>query len=124
MFCARCGHQIPDATEVCPLCGKEATFHLSPSESAVQAPMFPAANPVAAPVSQRPIDASLKGVGGWLRAFCVIVAILTPLRLAMSGLDISVAPEKLIDWGIAVLSVTVGVMIWAVHPRTIEVLRG
>ncbi len=73
MFCARCGQQIPDATEICPLCGQEATLKLEPVAAATPAKSFPY-DFVAIPQ-----DTSPKGVGGWLLLYCLSLTVLMPI---------------------------------------------
>jgi hypothetical protein len=74
-------------------------------------------------VVQRPIDSSLKGVGGWLMLFCVIVTIISPLRMMVSVFSAPFEVWQLADIGLTVLSISAGVLIWAVHRAAIPVLR-
>ncbi len=41
LFCARCGEQIPDATEICQLCGQETTLKLGPVAATTPAKSVP-----------------------------------------------------------------------------------
>jgi hypothetical protein len=80
MFCARCGEQLPEASEICPLCGQEANVKLL--SVSTQAPVAPA--PALDPSSAGfvlPIRRDLQGVGGWLLFFCIGLVILGPVWL-------------------------------------------
>jgi hypothetical protein len=78
MFCARCGQQIPAASEICPLCGQEATLKLEPVPPLISpAPSVPYAFVTV------PQDLGLHGVGGWLWAYCFISTILVPLGILL-----------------------------------------
>src|SRR5262245_35677724 len=74
MFCARCGQQIPDASQTCPLCGREASIQLQPRAMADLSPLTPPAVP-SFPVARQ----DLQGVRGWLLFFCIVTGVLTPL---------------------------------------------
>src|SRR5215471_5936163 len=90
MFCARCGEQIPDTSEICPLCGREATVQLQPQEPLVLQAAVGAAPAMATPpgglpdVQVRPINPKLRGIGGWLLFFCVSITILSPMAVMNS----------------------------------------
>jgi len=127
MFCARCGEQIPDTSQTCPLCGRETTLNLPPP------PPLPAAAPAVAPAHiqwpdeprqigppmRRP---DLKGVGGWLLFFCIIRTVLAPLflltRLGGSSFD----PANLLDLAFTAFGVLVGIMIWIVNASAFVLL--
>src|SRR5215472_6886400 len=72
MFCARCGEQIPDASELCPLCGQEANLKLiaQPAPAVPSRPEFP--------IGSLPVVHGPKGVGGWLLFYCMSLTILGP----------------------------------------------
>jgi len=120
MFCARCGQQIPEASEICPLCGREANIQLPPQPSSLGA--VTGVGP--APVSNG-YAPGLKGVGGWLFFFCISTSILTPL-FSLPGLERLVAvrsPWAFYNLAIIVFSVVVGVSVWRVSPDAIPLLR-
>lgn len=127
MFCARCGQQIPDASEICPQCGREATVNLGPPPPAPmsaaaatpgQINWLPEPEIISAP-ARRP---DLKGVGGWLLFFCISLTLLGPLlmfiRLWGSGFEL----ESMLDLALTAFGVLVGTMVWHVHPRAFVLL--
>lgn len=129
MFCARCGQQIPGASEICPLCGREATLKLDPP------PAIPAAVPATAVAPgqiQWPVEPAvirppmrrpdLKGVGGWLLFFCISLTLLTPLLTLVIMWSSNFGPEGMIDLALTAFGVVVGIMIWNVHPRAFLLL--
>ena len=126
MFCARCGEQIPDASEKCPLCGREATLHMPPpplpSAAAAPAPgqiRWPDEPYQIGPPKRRP---DLDGVGGWLLFFCITRTVLAPLvtvaRLSSRGLD----PGSVIDLSFTAFGVLVGIMVWIVNSSAFVLL--
>jgi len=61
MFCARCGGQIADTAEICPLCGREASLRIEPPP--------PLPGPALQPQYAVPVFAAITGphgIGGWL----------------------------------------------------------
>ena len=122
MFCARCGQEIPDKTQICPACGGAAP---------VEAYLTPAAQPAAGAIPPPPPPPaasaeSLHGVGGWLLFFCIGFTILWPLwtlsQLALSrfvfrGLPGTAAFIRLL------LGITVGVVLWMGKPAAMMLLR-
>jgi hypothetical protein len=117
MFCARCGQQIPEASEICPLCGREANIQLPPPSSPVGAVAGIAPAPDYIP--------GLKGVGGWLLFFCIITTILTPLMNlpGFARLAEIRSPWAFYDLAVIVFSMIVGVSVWRVSPDAIPLLR-
>src|SRR5262245_12427705 len=77
MFCARCGQQIPETSEICPLCGREANIEWQRS-SAVERAVPVTGSPA---TIQGPV-----GVGGWLLFFCLMITILTPAAIGLQTL--------------------------------------
>ncbi|HKD79678.1 MAG TPA: DUF2569 family protein [Candidatus Angelobacter sp.] len=127
MFCARCGQQIPDAIEICPLCGREATLKIDPSRAApapataaapgqIQWPDEPA---TIGPPVRRP---DLKGVGGWLLFFCISLTFLSPLFMAIRAWGGGFGVANTIDFVVAGFGVLVGIMLWNVNPRAFLLL--
>jgi Protein of unknown function (DUF2569) len=125
MFCARCGQQIPDASEICPLCGREANVKLEPTGNAMAAAAAPAvaAEQPGAP-SLAPIRKDLQGVGGWLLVFCVGLVLLRPLLVLSQAIN---APNiDSLDMGLeislAVFGIVVGIFVWNVRPVAFTLL--
>ncbi|HET9365428.1 MAG TPA: DUF2569 family protein [Candidatus Angelobacter sp.] len=134
MFCARCGQQIPDASEICPLCGREATLKLDPPP-AMPAPAMSAATPAATvapgqiqwpaepavigPPMRRP---DLKGVGGWLLFFCISLTLFAPVLMLVRVWSGGFELEGMIDLALTAFGVLVGIMVWNVHPRAFVLL--
>lgn len=113
MFCARCGHQIPDATVICPLCGRESNVQLQPSPAA-SGTGVPA---TAAAARHSPAySGELRGVGGWLLLFCVLLTILTPLGNLLTFKANSSGRWDIYYLCIIVSSLAVGIQVWRVAP--------
>jgi hypothetical protein len=74
MFCARCGQQIPEASEICQLCGQEASIKLDPVPQ-------PAPSKPSVPYAFVTIPSNLgpRGIGGWLLLYCLYITVLGPL---------------------------------------------
>src|SRR5262245_16085730 len=118
MFCARCGQQIPDASELCPLCGREATVKLASPASPAPGPAVAAApaqiqwpaepESISAP-ARRP---DLRGVGGWLLLFCISLTILAPLLMFIRVWGRGFELESMLDLALAAFGVLVGSMVW------------
>ena len=120
MFCARCGQQIPDATEICPLCGREASIRLDPS------PAAPAPTAAVAPgrikwpdepaTTMPPVrQPSLRGVGGWLLVFCILLTVVAPFAVLIWAWSSQFEPESIVNIVWAAFGVVVGMMVWNVH---------
>src|SRR5262245_33547566 len=77
MFCARCGQQIPDASQLCPLCGREPHITLQAAPAPPAAPALGAGDTSVASTISVPKDKP--SVGGWLLLFCVSQVLLRPL---------------------------------------------
>jgi hypothetical protein len=126
MFCARCGQQIPEASIVCPLCGREATIHV-PQQNYAQVDVAVVSAPQIAAGSSKPIRKDLQGVGGWLLFFCIATTILTPLRVFNTFFTSPAAPQfdagTMVIAAIAVFGVIVGVTIWTRSALAIPLLR-
>src|SRR5215475_3862915 len=94
MFCARCGQQIPDASEICPLCGREASLKIDspPATSSTLTGAAAAPGQIQCPGEPKTIgppirQPDLKGVGGWLLFFCISITFLTPLIMLTSAVN-------------------------------------
>jgi len=124
MFCARCGQQIADASEICPLCGREANIHLPPQPepasyiSRATAPGQPA-------LLSSTFREELQGVRGWLLWFCIVTAILTPLGNAGALMRFAAAgsPWTLYYGVLVTFSLLVGVSVWRTMPSAISVVK-
>jgi hypothetical protein len=120
MFCARCGGQIPDVSEICPLCGREAALNLPPPPPLPTSAAAPAPGQIRWPDEHQSIGTpmrrpDLKGVGGWLLFFCVSRTVLSPLlmlvRIGRSGVELG----NMIDLAFTAFGIFVGIMVWTVN---------
>ncbi len=117
MFCARCGEQIPDASQICPLCGREASLQIDP--------------PVPLPTTSYPRSTALtlpvvgpNGVGGWLLFFCLGLTIFAPLTILMrttAGWRFSI-PYLFYDVRV-LYGMVVGAALWLEKPISLTLLR-
>jgi len=129
VFCARCGQQIPDGPELCPLCGKPAKITLDPP------PASPVSSPAALPSrTQFPETGStfasyappeLTGVGGWLLIFVVGLTIIGPLLtftayLANPG---RLRAEGTLDLALEAFGMVVGIFLWLSDARGLDLLK-
>jgi len=118
VFCARCGEQIPDASEICPLCGKEASIHIDPPAPLPAVP-YPRATAQTLPVVIGP-----SGVGGWLLLFCVVLTILAPLPMLMrASTGWRFIPRYLVDDLRVLYGIVVGGALWLKQPISLMLLR-
>ena len=118
MFCARCGEQIPDASQICPLCGREASLQIDPP-----APLLAVSHPQSA-VLTLPAIIGPSGVGGWLLFFCISLTVLSPLNILMrasAGWHLT-SPYLLNDLG-ALYGTVVGAALWLKRPISLMLLR-
>jgi hypothetical protein len=126
MFCARCGEQIPESSEICRLCGQEASIKLSPSaDLAVPASPAIVGCPDSLPLTA--IGRDLQGVGGWLLFFCFGLVLLRPAFVVwqiISARDmIAAALEMAPSIVRTVAGLTVGILVWQVRPFALSILR-
>ena len=127
MFCARCGQQIPDVSEVCPLCGREATAKIeSPAATSVTAAAaapgqikWPDEPQTISPPARRP---GLKGVGGWLLFFCILLTLVNPAAVFVMAWSGGFSEDNLVYFAWAVFGVVVGAMLWNVNQRVFVLL--
>ena len=128
MFCARCGEQIADGSETCPLCGREATIKLEGHPSRNDSSATAALAPISEPAQDRPINSKLKGIGGWLLFFCISATILSPLAVIGAVLR-SVASESTFNLDTAVvvlislLGLGAGLSAWTMSQHAIAIVR-
>ncbi len=128
MFCARCGQQIPDASEVCPLCGREAVLHVPPSIANDPMPV-PHASTQVQPGARVAYGGGPIGVRGWLLFFCIAITILSPVvafsqsaaLIRRRGLQTNTG--TLIYVGRAAYGIVVGIFLWMGHPVAMFLLR-
>jgi uncharacterized protein DUF2569 len=127
LFCARCGQQIPDATEICPLCGREASIHLNPPPAA-PAPMaapapaqikWPNEAETTMPPARQP---RLRGVGGWLLVFCILLTVVAPLAVFVSAWRGGFEADDIVNIAWAAFGFVVGMMVWNVHRHAFVLL--
>jgi Protein of unknown function (DUF2569) len=123
LFCARCGQQIPAASETCPLCGQETTLKLEPAPSVPDVPY---------PFVTIPQTIQLSGVGGWLLLYCIGMAILVPLLISIQlfswayflHASVRLVNKTLILAMVQELySAIVGVFLWMGRPVALLLLR-
>lgn len=119
MFCARCGQQIPEASEICPLCGREATVKLIPvTEPIAREPRF---SRVPTPAIQGP-----SGVGGWLLFFCVSLVVLAPAFTLINLSRMAFSLQNLYylaNVAQVLYAAVVGGMLWTRRPGSFLFLR-
>jgi hypothetical protein len=124
MFCARCGQQIPDVSEICPLCGRDASVKLAaPSGVAPEAAAAVALAP-SETTPLRPIRKDLQGVGGWLLLFCIGLVVLSPLvtlALVINAPNTD-ALAMALEFVRAALGVVVGILLWNIRPVAFTLL--
>jgi hypothetical protein len=108
MYCTVCGRETSRLINYCSSCGYRLN---SPREmrSATVPPVYSEAHDQAEP---------LKGIGGWLMFFCIVVTVAAPLVL-------------FIDWHADLMAfvrtmfgLVTGVMVWSVRPSALSWLRG
>jgi hypothetical protein len=127
MFCARCGEQIPDASVLCPLCGREATLNLPPPPAIPAPAAAPALGQIRwpdepqnfGPPMRRP---DLKGVGGWLLFFCIARTVLAPLLIAARVLGRDFNLGIMFELVFTAFGIFVGVMVWTVNTSAFMLL--
>jgi Protein of unknown function (DUF2569)/zinc-ribbon domain len=113
VFCARCGQEIDDASEICPQCGRKTTLSLPLSSSVTtqqsSASAVPNLMPPAMPLGKR------KEIGGWLMFFCILLIVVDPLFVMIIAWSAEPGPDyaSYIVW--AGLGITVGIMIWNLY---------
>jgi hypothetical protein len=119
MFCARCGEQIPDASQTCQICRQEATLKLDPVLSPAPTEPYPPYAFVTIPQNLGP-----KGVGGWLWIFCVNASVLAPAfalaRWSERGFQ---NPVYALEQIRLLYGAVVGVFLWMQLPIALVLLR-
>lgn len=125
MFCARCGQQIPEASVVCPLCGREATIHVPQQQNYAQGDVAVVSPPQIAAGPSKPIRKDLEGVGGWLLIFCIATTILSPLTVlnALASAGVQFDPATLVPAAMTILGIVVGITVWTRSSMAIAMLR-
>ena len=129
MFCARCGQQIDDAPEICPLCGKQATITLDPPR--VEKRPFDVPLPATAQTPETTntfasyAPAALTGVGGWLLIFVAGLTIIGPLLTVRDYVE---NPDRIRSGGILDLALeaygmVVGIFLWQPDARGLNLLK-
>jgi hypothetical protein len=123
MFCGRCGEQIAEGSEVCPLCGRPANIELQAVAAAQAAAPVASSEPVSVP-SFSTAHNNLQGIGGWLLFFCISLVLLSPLaNLArIVSLPSGNSSGAALDLSLAVFGIVVGITIWNVRPIAFTLL--
>jgi hypothetical protein len=120
VFCARCGQQIPDASEICPLRGQQTTLKLNPVPAPAPAELRPPYAFVTIPQNLGP-----SGIGGWLLLYCIGLSVLTPL-LGLAELSILLRFRNY-EYSLEILRViygtVVGVFLLMKRPVALFLLR-
>ncbi len=118
MFCARCGEQIPDASKICPLCGRETSIQIEPP-----APLPTTSHPRVAALTF-PVVIGPSGVGGWLLLFCVVLTILAPLPILMrASSGWRLIPRYSFNDLRVLYGIVVGGALWLKQPVSLMLLR-
>ena len=118
MFCARCGEQIPDTSEICPLCGREPSIHIDPP-----APIPAVSHPQSAALTL-PAITGPSGVGGWLLFFCIGLTIIAPMPMLMrASTGWRFIPMYLFDDLRLLYGIVVGAALWVARPISLMLLR-
>jgi len=118
VFCARCGEQIPDASETCPLCGREASIHIDPP-----APLPTVSHPGVTALTL-PAITGPSGVGGWLLFFCIGLTIFAPLTILMrTSTGWHLLSRYLVDDLRVLYGMVVGAALWLARPISLMLLR-
>lgn len=120
MFCARCGQQIPDASEICPLCGQQTTLKLDPVPAPAPAELRPPYAFVTIPQNLGP-----SGIGGWLLLYCIGLSVLMPI-LGLAELSVLLRFRNY-EYSLEILRViygtVVGVFLLMKRPVALFLLR-
>jgi len=107
MFCAKCGQEISESTELCPQCGQAAKVQLALQPDTVKP--------------------KLKDVGGWLLFFCVSLTILSPVSALLSlprlALAQDISPLIIVPLILIGFSAFVGINVWMVAKRAMMWLK-
>ena len=120
MFCTRCGQQIPDATEICPLCGREASLRLDPP------PPAPVTAPHYLPAPLAPVVQGPNGVWGWLLLYCVTLTVLAPAYILISFSVrplLFTNPYVLMNAARIAYGMVVGILLWSRRPVSLLFLK-
>jgi zinc ribbon protein len=126
MFCARCGQQLPDASQTCPHCGQPVNWAWQPSP-----PPPPPGQPAsAAPASHffpvpAPAAHALEGVSGALLFFCICLTILWPLWILS---QYALFSFRLTAWSALVIlrlifGIVAGITLWVRQAAAMVLLR-
>jgi zinc-ribbon domain len=115
MFCPHCGTQVAATNRYCRSCGGNLGL---PSSRGVGSYAV-AGDPQAIPAAH---DAEIRGVGGWLLFFCVILTVLGPIAFVsdISGEHFFLSVLRGL---ITIFAVVVGINLWSVSERALGLLR-
>jgi hypothetical protein len=113
MFCPHCGIQIRDAARYCRTCGGNLAL---PSTRVANYAVAGDAPSMAA------LDAEIRGVGGWLLFFCLIMTVLGPVAFVSSGSEGLFFLSVLLGLK-TIFGVVVGINLWSVKESALGLLR-
>jgi len=119
MFCARCGEQIADGSEICPLCGREANLRIDPP-----API-PALAQSQLVLPGLPKVSGPCGIGGWLQFFCVVLTVLGPASVLVQASSQTrfYNPYYIIAYARVFYGAVVGIVLWMRRPVALALLK-
>lgn len=121
MFCARCGQQVPQASQACPFCGQPVDWAWQTSPP----PPAPAAATGVRYAPPAPRAHAAQGVGGALLFFCIAFTILWPLWVLSqyARLNFRISPLGVIGLVRIAFGVLVGIMLWTRQSASMILLR-
>jgi hypothetical protein len=127
VFCAKCGQQIPESSDICPLCGREATFKMGSLPTVPAFGSVPAPGEIIWPDKSQKISLpagrpGMKRIGGWLLFFCIMLTVLAPITVLIQAWTGDIGAEGLFEVAWAAFGALVGVMTWNVNPRAFLLL--
>ncbi len=121
MYCVNCGAAITPGTHFCVSCGKPVPG--APAQSAPQSVGGGAAagpayslGPTATAMPAAPLSPELeklRGVGGWLLVFCIVVTIIHPLINLAEAVATPQPGVIFLDLLLSAAAVTTGVSVWS-----------
>lgn len=147
-YCADCGKQMPRIADFCPHCGCRQPVPLREDPSGVLGQSGRALGTVVGPIGQHTgrvyegkrdgqtkgqFKKELKGIGGWLAAFVVLVTIVAPFFVLHDAVLYGVnlwLPTESTDangwlvigaiWAYVALHITTGVLLWVEKPVALK----
>jgi len=122
VFCARCGQQVPEASQYCPSCGQPVNWSW---QATPPSPAPGAAPGVGYPPPAPPTAYAAQGVGGALLFFCICITILWPLWVLSqyARFNFRMSPLAVVGLLRLVFGVLVGIMLWTRQSAAMVLLR-